>query len=354
MILPDDKLPVVAEIVRTSQGGRFDEQLLSRVADNVCNVIGDDYFAFTLFPNRYVPSFLFYSNNPSSFFDVYVPVADQDILMRNLVETGSLTNLQEVIAPEDQQKNEFCVVVQKARPISDVCYVPLKYRNEIVGYTAVARAGLNSPVHSKNDVEMFQWLSAFIARTFVRSLQPPPPDTHCAFLDASGTVVSAGPRMKAFLRSTFGDRYWRRPGHGSDALSTRFSAWCKAHDRGFARMGDLTLFLHGRPFRLRFARIEADPDRRYIPHAPQIRVVLADDAGEPDQLDAIDWKRAAYRYTLTAREVQVARCLWRGYSNREIAQHLGISEATVKRHLANVYEKTGLHSRTKLMIGLAP
>ena len=34
-----------------------------------------------------------------------------------------------------------------------------------------------------------------------------------------------------------------------------------------------------------------------------------------------------------------------GLSNRRIAEELHLAEATVKRHLANVYEKTGVHSR---------
>jgi hypothetical protein len=37
----------------------------------------------------------------------------------------------------------------------------------------------------------------------------------------------------------------------------------------------------------------------------------------------------------------------RGLSNRQIAKELRISEATIKRHLANVYEKIGVHSRNE-------
>ena len=37
----------------------------------------------------------------------------------------------------------------------------------------------------------------------------------------------------------------------------------------------------------------------------------------------------------------------RGLSNARIAEELHISEATVKRHLANVYEKIGVHSRNE-------
>ena len=37
----------------------------------------------------------------------------------------------------------------------------------------------------------------------------------------------------------------------------------------------------------------------------------------------------------------------RGFSNRQIATELRLSEATVKRHLANVYQKIGVHSRSE-------
>lgn len=49
---------------------------------------------------------------------------------------------------------------------------------------------------------------------------------------------------------------------------------------------------------------------------------------------------------LTAREIGVLRCLATGASNREIARALVISEKTVARHLANVYTKLGVISRT--------
>ncbi len=37
----------------------------------------------------------------------------------------------------------------------------------------------------------------------------------------------------------------------------------------------------------------------------------------------------------------------RGFSNRCIAEELRLSEATIKRHLANVYQKVGVNSRTE-------
>ncbi|WP_377268741.1 response regulator [Peterkaempfera sp. SMS 1(5)a] len=54
---------------------------------------------------------------------------------------------------------------------------------------------------------------------------------------------------------------------------------------------------------------------------------------------------SARQSPLSAREVEVLELLARGYSNARIATLLGIAEATVKRHLTNVYGKLGASSR---------
>ena len=48
---------------------------------------------------------------------------------------------------------------------------------------------------------------------------------------------------------------------------------------------------------------------------------------------------------LSARELEILLLAARGLSNGRIAEALHIAEATVKRHLANVYEKMGVGSR---------
>ena len=48
---------------------------------------------------------------------------------------------------------------------------------------------------------------------------------------------------------------------------------------------------------------------------------------------------------LTAREQQILRLIGEGLRNPEIAEHLVISEATVKTHINNVFAKAGFHSR---------
>jgi DNA-binding NarL/FixJ family response regulator len=50
---------------------------------------------------------------------------------------------------------------------------------------------------------------------------------------------------------------------------------------------------------------------------------------------------------LSERETQIMVLAARGCSNYEISEELHISEATVKRHLANVYQKIGVRSRSE-------
>lgn len=54
--------------------------------------------------------------------------------------------------------------------------------------------------------------------------------------------------------------------------------------------------------------------------------------------------------TLTGREVEVARAVARGSSNKEIARQLGITERTVKAHIGSVFQK--LNARDRLHLAL--
>jgi DNA-binding NarL/FixJ family response regulator len=50
---------------------------------------------------------------------------------------------------------------------------------------------------------------------------------------------------------------------------------------------------------------------------------------------------------LTEREIEVLRLVARGLTNKAVGQELGISDRTVQGHLANIYGKLGVSSRTE-------
>ena len=55
-------------------------------------------------------------------------------------------------------------------------------------------------------------------------------------------------------------------------------------------------------------------------------------------------------YGLTPREMEVVGCIVEGCSNRDIAKQFTLSEETVKRHLSNIFDKTGVSTRLELAL----
>jgi DNA-binding NarL/FixJ family response regulator len=53
---------------------------------------------------------------------------------------------------------------------------------------------------------------------------------------------------------------------------------------------------------------------------------------------------AIERHQITSREEEIILMVSQGFRHKEISQRLFISEATVKRHLSNIYQKTGVQS----------
>jgi NarL family two-component system response regulator LiaR len=60
---------------------------------------------------------------------------------------------------------------------------------------------------------------------------------------------------------------------------------------------------------------------------------------------ALGLSAAHRRYTLTARERSILRLASQGLANPEIAETLGIANATVRNHMSNIYAKLGVDSR---------
>ena len=76
--------------------------------------------------------------------------------------------------------------------------------------------------------------------------------------------------------------------------------------------------------------------------------LLADYESSPGQANAI---ARSVALALTPRELKALALMRQGMSNREIAERLGISVNTVKKHLVHVFEKRGLRGRRQEIEG---
>lgn len=72
----------------------------------------------------------------------------------------------------------------------------------------------------------------------------------------------------------------------------------------------------------------------------------------PDLVDSllVPTMRSSEPAPLTPREIEVLRMLAEGMGNKAIAQHLNLSEHTVKFHISSIFSKLDVSSRTEAVI----
>ena len=82
---------------------------------------------------------------------------------------------------------------------------------------------------------------------------------------------------------------------------------------------------------------ELDMAKRIIPFGAELRKKLRSEIPADSDLTRKEY------------EVMVAICVHEKLTNDELADFLGVSIATVKSHLNNIYRKTGIHNRSRLI-----
>jgi DNA-binding NarL/FixJ family response regulator len=87
-----------------------------------------------------------------------------------------------------------------------------------------------------------------------------------------------------------------------------------------------------------------------------LRAVVAGELWAPRRVTALVLellqqaeRKAQQASELTRRERQVVGAVRKGLRNSEVADELGITEGTVKRHLSNIFAKTGVNDRSELI-----
>ncbi|MCH7559272.1 MAG: response regulator transcription factor [Planctomycetes bacterium] len=67
-------------------------------------------------------------------------------------------------------------------------------------------------------------------------------------------------------------------------------------------------------------------------------------------LNKEQWSYIKRRYRISARELEVAKLICRGFSNKEITNDLGIALGTVKTHLRNIYRRVHVKNKITLLL----
>ena len=348
MYLSTEKVGLARDLITTLYARPFSEALVLEAAQSLCRIVDAHYFSLFRAPLRKRSVPLRIGNNPPEYGPAYDSVAREDFLLHHVVTTHGECVLHQTPQsdpsyPEDQN---FIQTVQSARPISDHFYAPITMHRMLIGVWGLARAGLKSPIYTENDLDVIRFITGFLSDAFTRSLVPPPVEEDAAYLDYQGHIVQSGVKIQETFDTLF----------GPDDLGTVFKDSYRNFLHGPFKVGMDRVTLHAQnatySFLFTLLRPGGIPFR--LEGIPYASVRLLDLAALERVSHVLDWPALSGIYSLTTREDQVLAGIFKGHSNKMIAYRLGIDEGTVKYYTYKIFEKTGLHSRTELVLNLSP
>ncbi len=127
--------------------------------------------------------------------------------------------------------------------------------------------------------------------------------------------------------------------------SRRFQAVFQTGD------SNLTLCKNGKNYQFSFKVLNSPEYRKLLSNTPQYSVSLIENNIERSSL--INMEDLNRKYGLTKREGEVIEYIYQGLSNKDISLKLKTAEATIKRHIWNIFNKTGAENRTQLIFKLS-
>lgn len=354
MVIPDTKIAEVQTFISRLFSLETEEEALRFICPAIAEIVHADFYAIYLFPNILSKKPLFYTNNSTEYLETYRKhLGYHDIFTHEMISGGNKpVHFRELVTPAFYEKSFFLNECDKIRgkKTRDGCYIPFIVNGFPAGYIGFGRYEDHPYNYSVDELKLLYFLVSFIPPAFEQILTGPPPDADAALLNGYGKVVSAGSRMKSFLKAVFGGTYWEHPcmdpGENGSVFKSAFD------DMMFRRrfLGRREICLGRKDFEqtisFRLFNTSDSPVREYFPGKPQLSInikIVGFDTGY------LDLDSSFRQYSISSREQELIRLLYRGLSNANIAAELQISEATVKHHLYNIYNKTGVDSRTQLI-----
>jgi DNA-binding NarL/FixJ family response regulator len=208
--------------------------------------------------------------------------------------------------------------------------VKKKIRVLIADRESVFRFGLKKLFAMEDDVRIVAQADTPVQlMDLTRTLRP-----HLIYVQAE-MVVEAGDKLFADIR---------REAPGCKIVITSSSLPTRDEGMRFVQLGAAGIILKSVDPSLfvKCARKVVLKDEVWLPHEQVAQIAKFVETNGSRPLRPVD--------TLTHREKAIIGCLMQGWRNREIAQHLSITEQTVKNHLRSVYDKVGVSDRLELVL----
>ena len=347
----------IHDLINTVYAPDSGMEKIETLLSDVSAILEVEYNGIHLLPNRLVTETFGAGNNPEDFIQAYSSeLFFHDFLFQTIECSRSSVQISSLLSPEIKKHDFFYNECQKIRPAGDGWYLPVTDGVVIAGCAAFCRAGRDPPLCTENDNEVMNFLFPLLMEGIRRACLPMMNRAAAwssdiigtAYLDGCGSVVDRNDRAGWILRELFGERYREQPqlslSRNGEIFQNRVVRFLSGEPH--PDNGEFILYTTEGRVVCRLHLLEAPAYRRYFLGAPQVLLTLdlQEKMGDAPEDDSV-----YVRLGLTDRETEVSSLLRAGHSNAEIGRLLGITEATVKRHLYNTFNKAGADSRTQLV-----
>lgn len=353
MYVPSQKISLLHDLIEAIHNTTLNENEIQAIAKKTCSILNAHFFALLLFFETKDSAPRLISNNPPEFYPAYNEVYKEDFITEAVVVTGRTCVLRRIPGWADKKNQNFLSTLAKVRPASDGIYVPIKTADGAMrGVWAIARAEVDSPPFSNNEIEVFDFLAKFLSSAYARSSLLSVMETDVALLDHHGHVLQAGNRIREVFREVFGLGAGSPGSEKKRNLQYFYAQYGKFLRSPYqVKIDHVTVFAHRRPFTFIFSLCPNGILTASRAEIPCAAVTCIKPEGEQPPLDpSAQEQKTSYRFTTREREVLAG--IFKGMSNKEIAYCMEVDESTVKRHTHNIYEKTGFRSRVELVLNL--
>ena len=353
MYIPEEKLQKIQNFIKSAYTVNSEQEFLQNLLPEISRIIPSEFYGIVLYPNRIKKDILFQTNNTAEFINAYSNgLAPHDVFTDYMIRNGNAVTVLHKFMTEEKRRSDFFLnECDRIRPAGDGCYIPLIFEGSLLGFYAVGREQLHKEIYSDNDVSLLVFLTQFLSDGLTRALKPNFQDTNTALINAYGQVVDAGEQARICFQELFGTQHWNCPGKKGDRNSLYFAEFLDNflfREAGFER-AVCRLSSQGHINNLVFRYLPTDKYRLYLASEPQVSVTIERSRKESNIPDILRINEIRKSYSLTTREAEMVRLIYRGYSNSEISSLLKIQESTVKRHIYNLFNKVGADSRTQLI-----
>ena len=323
--------------------------------DNIsAQLLKSEYHGFFIFPSKLSKDPIIIANNPEEYVKSYIDyLMPLDILLDDLIDNPKTVQTPNKHGIDDKKIKTYIQESNLIRPCGDYCYVPVNYQQELIGFIGYTKPYKSNDYFDYKDMHIInmivpalndglQFLAFKEKQMLLSKFNEHNKNLAIIYIYNNGTVEIPCKNNFCLLEKIF---------HLSMITPEKIKNHPIIQNELYYLKNCNCSFLSGKS-----SKIIKD-NKKYIVHSYAKKDILncynlIALITIEEQKDIFSYDIFKIKYNLTKREIEIVQAIVCGKSNKSISEKLFISETTVKKHIANIFEKTSTKSRTQLIFSL--